>query len=73
MISTGGPQTPILLDLEAIYTLYLFIYHLLWGEAMLIDHQLEGEAMLIDHLCTGKVDACNLNFEFLQFQLGTSC
>ena len=62
MTSTGGPQTPRLLDLEAIYTLYLFIYHLLWGEAM-----------FIDHLCTGEVDACNLNFELLQFQLGTCC
>ena len=28
---------------------------------------------VIDHLCTGEVDACNLNFELLQFQLGTCC
>jgi len=62
MTSTGGPQTPRHLDLEAIYNLYLFIYHLLWGEAM-----------FIDHLCTGELDACNLNFELLRFQLGTSC
>jgi len=73
MNSTGGSQIPRLLDLEAIYTLYLFIYHLLWGEAMFIDHLLRGEAMFIDHLCTGEEDACNLNFELLRFKLGTSC
>jgi len=73
MTSTGCPQTPRLLDLEAIYTLYLFIYHLLWGEAMFIDHLLWGEAMFIDHLCTGEEDACNLICDLLRFQLGTSC